>query len=145
MSTTIDGDVADGHLSAQLQGDSLVASTNRAALHDARTLRIFLRQTLSVNHTVTRYRHVCLSLCPDERVMEIGMTSILILRETAKRLRGVVGPHLGGCCKNGAACRKMQVDIAFQTDAAAEIGASRHQHLSATVLHRSLYRCVDGR
>ena len=118
MTAPIDGNVANGDLAALLQGNGLVARAYGTALQVAGTLGIFVGKSLAVNHTVPGYRHVFLTLCPDKRVVEIGMATILILWKAAERLALIIGFHRRRCCQNGTASGQMQVDVAFQTDAA---------------------------
>jgi len=90
VSAAVDGDVADGHLSAELQGYGLVAGANGAALHVAGVLGVFLRQSLAVDHAVAGNGDVALTLGPDEGVVEIGVTTVLVFGKPAEGLALVV-------------------------------------------------------
>ncbi len=155
MAAAVDGDVADGDLSAEFQGYGLVAGTDAAALHLAGLLGVLLRQAFAVNHSVAGNRDVRLPLGPDERVVEVGMAAVLVLGEV-ERLRFVVElkppfrpPRRGKLLRvdgeDGGTGGKVEVDVRLQADAAAEVGACRQQHLSATIFHSLFNSGVDGR
>ena len=64
VTATIDGDVADGDVTAQLQGNSLVASADTTPLHIAGFLSVLLGQALAVNHAATRDADILLPFSP---------------------------------------------------------------------------------
>ena len=94
-----------------------------AALYIASLLGIALRQAFTVNHPVTRDADVLLSLGPYQTIVKIGVPAVLVFRETTKRLALVVGLHRGRGCQYSRSGHQMQIDIALQPDAAAEIRA----------------------
>ena len=144
MATSVDGNIADGYLSASLQGNSLVACAYRASLHVACLLRILTCQPLAVNHSMTCDGDISLSVSPYQRVMKIGMPSVLVFWKSTKRLTLVVGFHGGRSSQQRTACRQVQVDVRLQANAAAEIGTGRQEHLSAARFHRSCYGSING-
>ena len=92
MSATEDGDVADGHISAEFQGNGLVASADGASLHVASFLGIVSCQSLTVNHAMSSDADILLAFCPDKRVVEVGVSAVLIFWST-EHLTLVVCPH----------------------------------------------------
>ena len=74
--------------------------------------------------------------------MKVGVSTILIFR-CAEHLTLVVGFHRGRSRQDLCPCHQMKVDIVLQADAAAEIGASRQQHLSTAINHTSIDSLVD--
>ena len=125
MPTSVDGDVADGDLSAEFQGDGFVASTDTATFQVSACLRILVRQSLAVNQSMTGDGDVGLSFSPDKRVVEISMAAVLVFWETAKRLTLVVGLHRCRCSEDDGTSGEVQIDIALQADAAAEVRTGR--------------------
>ena len=121
MSASIDGDVADGDVTTEFQGNRLIASAYRTALHIASRLRIVLRQSFTIYQSSPCDADVLLALSPDQGIVEIGVPSILIFWKSAKRFTLVVDLHLSGSSKNLGTSHQVQVHIAFQTNASTEI------------------------
>ena len=144
MPATVDGDVADGDVAAQLQGNGFIACAYRTALHVAGLFGIMLRQSLTVNHAVTSDVDVLLPFGPDQRVVEISMSTILILRKATERLALVVRLHFCRGSQNLRASHQVQVYITLQPDASTEIRSCRQQNLSAAIPCGCFYRFVDG-
>ena len=144
MSAPVDGDVADEHVAAELQGDGLVARADGATLDDARLLGVVLRQALTVDHPLAGDGYVRLPLGPYQAVVEVGVAAVLILGESAERLALVVGLHRGGRGEYLGAGREVQVHVALQPDAAREVDARGQQHLPAAAGRAGLDGAVDG-
>ena len=124
MAATEDGDVADGHVTAEFEGDGLVACSDAAALHIAGLLRILFCQSFTINHSLPSDTDVLLPLGPYQRVVEVCVSSVLILG-SAEHLTFVVGLQFGRSRQYLGSRHQVQVNIAFQSDTAAKIGASR--------------------
>ena len=144
VAAPVDGDVADEHVAAELQGYRLVARADGATLDDARLLGVVLRQALTVDHPLAGDGYVRLPLGPYQAVVEVGVASVLILGESAERLALVVGLHRGGRGEYLGAGREVQVHVALQPDAAREVDARGQQHLSAAAGRAGLDGAVDG-
>ena len=96
MSATEDGDIPDQHVAAPFQGYRLVTRSYAASLHIARFLRVVPCQPVTVYHPPACDAHVVLPISPYQRVVEIGVTAILVFGE-AERLALVIGLHRGRC------------------------------------------------
>ena len=90
MSAAGDGHVTDKDVAAKFQGDGLVAHADTAAMHLSCRFRIVLRESAAVDDAPSRDAHVLFTVRPDQRVMEIGMTAVLIFR-SPEEFRRVVG------------------------------------------------------
>ena len=119
--SSIDGDVADGDVTTEFQGNRLVTSANRSSLHVAGIFRIVLRQSFTIYQSSPCDADVLLALCPYQRVVKISVPSILIFWKSAKRLTLVVDLHLSWSSQNLGTSHQVQVHIAFQTNASTEI------------------------
>ena len=143
VTATVDGDVADGDVAAQLQGNSLVASANAASLYVAALLGVLFGKALTINHAASCDADILLTFCPYQRVMEVCVSAVLVFRST-KHLALVVGLHRSWCGQDSGTCRQVQVNIALHADAATEVGACRQYDLSATVGICRLDGLVNG-
>ena len=139
MSAAEDGDVADGHVAAQLQRDGFVARAYGAALHVAALLRVALGKPLTVNHTPSSNTDVLLAVSPYQAVVEIGVTTVLVFR-TPEDLALVVGFHAGRRRYDDCSRRQVQLYVALHPDAATQVASGRQYHASAA----SSMGCRDG-
>ena len=143
MAATIDGDITDKDIAAELEGYRLIARSDVAAVHHTTLLGILLGQTLTVNHSTTGNGNMFLPDGVDKTVLEIRMAAILISR-TFPRLSLIVCLHRGRSRQNLGTSRKMQLHMALHADAAAEISTRRHHHPAATMRHTTVYGSIDG-
>ena len=143
MPTPKDGDITDGDVPTLFQGDGLVAGADGSALYVTGPLGVMACQSLTVYHPITADADVLLSFSPDQRIMEIGMSSILIFG-CAEHLTLIVGLHLCRCRQDLGSRHQVQVDMTLQSDTATEIHALRQKNLSAALLGCGLDGLVDG-
>ena len=124
MSTPKDGDITDGDVPALLQGDGLVTGADGSALHVTGPLGVVACQSFTVNHPITANADVLLSFSPDQRIMEIGMSSILVFG-CAEHLTLIIDLHLCRCRQDLGSRHQVQVNMTLQADTATEIHALR--------------------
>jgi len=142
VSAPEDGDVAYEDVSAEFECDGLVAHTDTTTMHVASRLGILSCKSPAIDHAPSGDRDIRLSFSPDQRIMEIRMSAILVFRES-EYLRGIVGTSLVGSDDFGTSL-KMQFDMAFQPDATREVFASAERHPTAT-MSGAVFDCgIDG-
>ena len=66
VSTSKDRDVTNGHIAAELQGDSFIACTDGTTLYDTSLLCVVLRQSLAIDTALPRNTHIVLAFSPDQ-------------------------------------------------------------------------------
>ena len=143
MTATIDGDITDKDITAELEGYRLITRTDVAAVHHATLLGILLGQALTVNHSTTGDGNMFLSDGIDKTIFKISMTAILVSR-TFPLFSLIVCLHRGRSRQNLGTSRKMQLHMALHADAAAEISTRRHHHPAAAMRHTTVYGSIDG-
>lgn len=99
MAATIDGDITNQNVAAELEGYRLITRSDVAAVHHATLFGILLGQSLTVHHATTGDGNMFLSDGVDKTVSEIRMAAILVSR-TFPRLCLIVCLHLGRSRQN---------------------------------------------
>ena len=66
VSASKDRDVTNGHIAAELQGDSFIACTDGATLYDSSLFCVMLRQSLAIDTALPRNTHIVLAFSPDQ-------------------------------------------------------------------------------
>ena len=106
MTATIDGDITNQDVAAELEGNRLIARSDVAAVHHTTFLGILLGQSQTVNHATTGDGNIFLSDGIDKTVLEIRMAAILVSR-AFPRFSLIVCLHLGRSRQNLGTSRKM--------------------------------------
>jgi len=143
VTATVDGDVADENVSAELEGNRLVARSDASALHLSSRLRVLASETSTVNASPACDAHILEVLAPDEGVVEIGVSAVLVFRKV-EFFRRVVCP-LVGRGNDGSSSIDVEIDIALHVDGTAEVVARRQEDGSTTCLMGFLDGGIDGR
>ena len=155
MSAVKNRDVADEHIAAKFQREGLVAETNRRrGVGDRRIEMIeadhLIENLVSANQTATVDRAVAADenvrqiFAPNQAVMKIAMSAVLI---TTKRiwLGLVIKIHVLRRAQNRCARVNQQMDVALEMNRAAQISSRRHEHRAATGLGAGSNRLVNRR
>ena len=143
VSATIDGDVANKYVATEFEGNRLVACANTSSLHVACSLGVLAGETFAIDASTTCDADVFEVLAPDERIMEIGVASVLVFREI-ERLGRVVGFAVAGG-NDGGSCIDVEIDIALHVDGTAEVVARRQEDGSTSCFMGFLDGGIDGR
>ena len=81
MSATIDGDVANKYIATEFEGNRLVACADASSLHVACSLGVLAGETFAIDASTARDADVFEVLAPNERIVEIGVASVLVFRK----------------------------------------------------------------
>src|ERR1035441_670345 len=120
MAAVEDGEVAEQHAAAELEGDGFVALAHRTF---ADTF-VLLHEPAAFDHARTGDRHIGEALAPNEAVMEISVATVLI-GGALERLRPVVSVQALRRAEDHRAGIQEEVEVVRQVDAAAQVGACR--------------------
>ena len=143
VSATIDGDVANKYVATEFEGNRLVACANTSSLHVACSLGVLAGETFAIDASTTRDADVFEVLTPNERIMEIGVASVLVFREI-ERLGRVVGFAVAGG-NDGGSCIDVEIDVALHVDGTTEVVACGKENGATSIGSGFLDGCVDGR
>jgi len=143
VSATIDGDVANKYIATEFEGNRLVACANAPSLHIACCFGVLTGETFAIDASSTCDADVFEVLAPDERIMEIGVASVLVFREI-ERLGRVVGFAVAGG-NDGGSCIDVEIDVALHVDGTTEVVACGKENGATSIGSGFLDGCVDGR
>src|ERR1019366_4520229 len=126
MAAVKNRDVADQNISAQLEGDGFVADAHGRIGFGIRRGKMFVTahlvedfgiplQPAAVDHAVAGDENIGEVFAPDEAVVKITMSAILV-GDARKRLGFVVGVQFLRCAKNCRAGVNQQMNVAFQVN-----------------------------
>ena len=143
VSTTIDGDVANKYVATEFEGNRLVACADASSLHIACGLGVLTGETFAIDASTARDADVFEVLAPNERIMEIGVASVLVFREI-ERLGRVVGFAVAGG-NDGGSCIDVEIDVALHVDGTTKVVACRKENGATSIGSGFLNGGVDGR
>lgn len=142
VSATIDGDVANKYIATEFEGNRLVTCADASSLHIACSLGVLAGETFAIDASTACDADVFEVLAPNEGVMKIGVTSVLVFRKI-ERLGRVVGFAVAGG-NDGGSCIDVEIDVALHVDGTAEVVACWKENGTTSIGSGFLDGCVDG-
>ena len=101
-------------------------------------------EAAAVDRAVAGDENIRKVFAPDEAVVEITMSAVLIAAECV-RLRLVINIHVLRRAENGRASVNEQMDVALQMNRAAQISSGGNENRAATGLRAGVNRLVNRR